>query len=80
MNEKKDIKRKLYNCNANIYFIQKCLRNIVSCILIILCKSQPEDGFMKKAETCCYHDFLNYLLNIFYIIKVVSGIKIICIV
>ena len=22
-----DLKRKLYNCNANIYFNQKCLRN-----------------------------------------------------
>jgi hypothetical protein len=35
-------------------------------------KPQPEDVFIKKAETCCCHDFLNYLLNIFYVIKVVS--------
>jgi hypothetical protein len=26
-----------------------------------LCESQPEDGFMKKAETCRCYDFFNLL-------------------
>jgi hypothetical protein len=42
-------------------------------------KAQPEDGIMKKAETCRYYDFLNYFLIIFYIITFELYCEIICI-
>jgi len=42
----------------------------------ICSKSQPEDDFMKKAETCSCHDF-SCLLIIFCTLKLVSDCTII---
>jgi len=37
--------------------------------------SKPEDGFIKKTETCHCYDFLKLFCNCIYIIKTVLGSK-----